>query len=165
MQDIEICGYIPGAIGRIAELHGIYYHKHWNFGLYFEAKVAKELSEFLIRMDPALDRLWIARLNRRIEGSIAIDSSENIKEGAHLRWFILSPEIHNQGIGNRLLNEAISFCQSREIKRIYLWTFQGLDSARHLYIKHGFKLTEQFKGMQWGAEVVEQKYELDLPRT
>lgn len=33
-------GYIPGSIGRIAELHGTYYHDHWGFGLYFEAMVA-----------------------------------------------------------------------------------------------------------------------------
>lgn len=26
-------GYVPGSIGRVAELHGIYYHKNWNFGL------------------------------------------------------------------------------------------------------------------------------------
>jgi hypothetical protein len=33
-------GYIPGMIGRIAEMHGSYYSREHNFGRFFEAKVA-----------------------------------------------------------------------------------------------------------------------------
>ena len=58
-------GYIPGSIGRISELHGTYYHRYWDFGLYFEAKVATELSTFLQRFDE--------KQNGRIEGAIVID--------------------------------------------------------------------------------------------
>ena len=48
MSNIKITdGYTPGAIGRITELHGVYYHKHWGFDQFFEAKVATELSTFL----------------------------------------------------------------------------------------------------------------------
>ncbi len=44
MPDIELVrGYVPGAIGRVAELHGTYYHAHWGFGLFFEAKVATRI--------------------------------------------------------------------------------------------------------------------------
>jgi len=49
MNNIELLGYIPGAIGRIVELHAIYYHKNWGFGQFFEAKVAGEMSEFIER--------------------------------------------------------------------------------------------------------------------
>ncbi|MEA3417288.1 MAG: hypothetical protein U9R02_14290 [Thermodesulfobacteriota bacterium] len=42
-----ITGYIPGVIGRVAELHALYYSEKWNFGKFFETKVAIELSEFL----------------------------------------------------------------------------------------------------------------------
>jgi hypothetical protein len=56
MSDVEIVkGYLPGSIGRVAELHGTYYHKHWGFSLFFEAKVATELSEFLGRYDEKSD--------------------------------------------------------------------------------------------------------------
>jgi hypothetical protein len=48
-------GYVPGSIGRISELHNTYYHDHWRFGVYFEAKVAAELSEFLTRFDEKRD--------------------------------------------------------------------------------------------------------------
>jgi len=38
--------YIPGSIGRIAEIHSTYYNEHWQFGLYFEGlDAAKHLYE------------------------------------------------------------------------------------------------------------------------
>ena len=59
MSDVELAeGYVPGAIGRVAQLHGRYYHEHWGFGLYFEAKVATELADFLGRYDAGRDGFW-----------------------------------------------------------------------------------------------------------
>jgi GNAT superfamily N-acetyltransferase len=163
METLTIsCGYVPGAIGRIAELHGRYYAKHWKFGLYFEAKVATALSEFLQRYDRNRDGFWTAARNDRIEGSIAIDGVHAAREGAHLRWFIVSEELHGRGAGSLLIDKALFFCRQKKYRRVYLWTFQGLDSARHLYEKAGFKLIEQFTGKQWGPAVEEQRFELQL---
>jgi hypothetical protein len=50
-MQIEIGEYRPGAIGRVTEMHAAYYHRTWGFGLFFEAKVATELAEFLGRFD------------------------------------------------------------------------------------------------------------------
>ena len=44
-------GYIPGMIGRIAEMHGSYYSREHNFGRFFEAKVASGLAEFSERLE------------------------------------------------------------------------------------------------------------------
>jgi GNAT superfamily N-acetyltransferase len=163
METLTIsCGYVPGAIGRIAELHGRYYAKHWEFGLYFEAKVATALSEFLQRYDRNRDGFWTATRNNRIEGSIAIDGVHAAREGAHLRWFIVSEKLHGRGAGSLLIDKALSFCRQKKYRRVYLWTFQGLDSARHLYEKAGFTLVEQFSGKQWGPAVEEQRFELQL---
>ena len=57
---------------------------------------------------------------------------------------------------------AINFCQEKKYGRIYLWTFEGLPAARHLYEKAGFKLAEEHKGTQWGSEVNEQRFECVL---
>ena len=48
MNEVVLIGYHPGAIGRIVELHANYYYLSWGFGLFFEARVAKEMAEFLI---------------------------------------------------------------------------------------------------------------------
>jgi GNAT superfamily N-acetyltransferase len=163
MPDVQIVrGYIPGSLGRVAELHGTYYNQHWGFGLFFEAKVATELAAFLGRYDEQKDGFWTALVGGRIEGSITIDGVHAGAEGAHLRWFIMSDVLRGKGLGDRLMNTAIGFCRDRRYGRIYLWTFEGLDAARHLYEKNGFKLVEQHKGSQWGREVNEQRFELEL---
>lgn len=153
-------GYAPGCIGRICELHARYYSKLVGFGLPFESKVARELSEFCIRYDEQRDGLWRAVCDGRVHGSIAIDGARAGSEGAHLRWFITSDEIRGTGAGNALMTAAMDFCKNRGYQRVYLWTFAGLNAARHLYEKFGFKLAHQQRGTQWGLEVDEQRFEL-----
>lgn len=160
---IEILrGYRPGAIGRVAELHGVYYHRDWGFGAFFEAKVATELAAFVGRYDPARDGLWTASRDGRIEGSIVIDGSRADAEGAHLRWYIVSDLCRGRGVGGRLLENALDFCRGNGYPRVYLWTFAGLGAARHLYEKSGFRLAEERRGAQWGIEVTEQRFVLPL---
>ena len=163
MSEIRVSeGYVPGSLGRIAELHGVYYHDHWKFGLFFEAKVATELSEFLKRYDENRDGFWTASVHGRVEGSIIIDGIHGNTEGAHLRWFIMSEALQGKGAGKQLINTAIRFCRDKGYLKIYLWTFAGLPAARHLYEKTGFKLVKEQKGSQWGIEVNEQRFECRL---
>ena len=162
MSTIEICNYVPGAIGRITELHANYYSKNWGFGLYFESKVAIEMSEFLNRFHSERDGFWVAVIDGKVVGSIAIDGIKSETEGAHLRWFIVAPEYLGTGIGNALIKRAIEFCRIANFNKVYLWTFAGLDAARHLYEKEGFRLSEEFEGDQWGVKVIEQKFVLTI---
>ena len=149
-------GYRPGAIGRLAELHGTYYAAHWNFGSFFEAKVATELSAFITAYDERRDGLWLADRGGRIEGGIAIDGSSANDHGAHLRWFIVDEALHGRGVGGQLITRAIAFCRARAYPSISLWTFEGLEAARHLYSRCGFVLKRQQRGAQWGTVVNEQ---------
>lgn len=155
-------GWRPGALGRIVELHGSYYHRKAGFGLYFEVKVARELAAFLAGFEPGRDGLWLVLADGRVEGSVAIDGSRAPGEGAHLRWFIMSERLRGQGAGRALLGRAIGFCRERGFPGCQLWTFAGLDAAAHLYREHGFVLVEQRRAAQWGVEVDEQRYELAL---
>lgn len=161
----EISDYRPGAIGRVAELHATYYHRHWGFGLFFEAKVATELAEFLRRFEKERDGFWTIRHEDRVAGAIAIDGFKAATDGAHLRWFIVSPEMHGKGLGRSLMTEAVSFCDRQAYRRIFLWTFAGLDAARHLYETFGFRLVFQQEGEQWGTRVTEQCFERNRNRT
>jgi len=45
-------------------------------------------------------------------------------------------------------------------QHVYLWTFDGLAAARHLYEQSGFQLVLRQRGTQWGVEVAEQRFEL-----
>jgi GNAT superfamily N-acetyltransferase len=162
MSTVGIYGYVPGAIGRVTQLHALYYSRNWGFGLYFEAKVARELAEFLSRFNEKRDGFWTMCSDSSVEGSIAIDAVNAATEGAHLRWFILSHEFQGLGYGTRLLDKALSFCKEKGYMSVYLWTFKGLDAAKHIYVKFGFRLAQQDKGTQWGKEVLEQKLVLQL---
>ena len=155
-------GYVPGSLGRVVELHGTYYHEHWGFGLFFEAKVAAELSEFFKRYEESRDGFWTVLVDGRVEGSITMDGIHAESKGAHLRWFIMSDALRGRGAGNQLINTAISFCRNKGYRQIYLWTFKGLAAARHLYEKGGFRLVEEHSGTQWGTEVIEQRFECSL---
>ena len=152
-------GYIPGSLGRVVQLHGAYYHEHWGFGLFFEAKVAAELSDFLKRYDESRDGFWLALADGSVEGSIVIDGIHAESEGVHVRWFIVSDAFQRKGAGTRLIDTAMGFCRDKGYGKVYLWTFEGLDTARHLYEKAGFTLAEERRGAQWGVEVNEQRFE------
>jgi GNAT superfamily N-acetyltransferase len=162
MDNVKVTGYIPGAIGRVTELHATYYSKHWGFDLFFETKVATELSELLNRFDESRDGFWVATVNGRIVGSIAIDGKEVQTDDARLRFFIVDPEFQGRGLGSMLLREAIGFCRRSNFRRLHLSTFAGLDPARHLYEKFGFVLGEEQEDNHWGKTVVEQTFELIL---
>lgn len=152
-------GYLPGAIGRVTEMHARFYSELVGFGLPFEAKVARELAEFCERYDSQCDGLWLVLHEGQVEGSLAIDGAHADQDGAHLRWFMTSDKLRGTGVGTKLLSLAMNFCQSRHDGRVYLWTFEGLHAARHLYEKAGFRLQHQQRGQQWGAEVNEQRFE------
>lgn len=166
MQDMELSihwGYLPGCIGKVAEMHARFYSRHAGFGVFFESKVAREMAEFCERYDAERDGLWLALSRGSIEGSVAVDGLNAGEEGAHLRWFIASDAIRGSGAGNMLLRAALDFCRAKGYGSMHLWTFEGLDAARHLYEKHGFRLVLQRRGRQWGKEVNEQRFELELP--
>jgi GNAT superfamily N-acetyltransferase len=154
-------GYFPGAVGKITELHATYYNKNWGLDVSFETQVGKELSEFIMEFREDRDGLWTAWISDMFAGAVAIDGQKR-GEGPRLRWFIVAPECQNRGIGRILLRQSIEFCRERKYGQVYLWTFKGLDAARHLYEEEGFTLCEEHDAHQWGIELTEQMFKLSL---
>jgi GNAT superfamily N-acetyltransferase len=152
-------GCAPGCIGRVVELHALTSHTIAGFGVSFEAKVVRELARFCEDLCDGRDGLWLVRVDGRIEGSVAIDGSHAARDGAHLRWFVVSPALRGRGVGATLLAQALRFCNAHGHRRVFLWTFDGLSAARHLYEKNGFRLAEQRRAATWGTEVLEQRFE------
>lgn len=151
-------GYRPGAIARCTEMHARFYARTVGFGRAFEAQVAAGVAEFSARLDRPINRLWLAREGERIVGTVAIDGEDLGAGLAHLRWFIVDDGVRGGGVGRSLLSAAVAFCDHARFRETRLWTFQGLDAARHLYEANGFALAQQRPGRQWGEEVVEQLF-------
>ena len=162
--ELRLTGYFPGVVGKITELHAVYYHHNWNFDVSFETQVGRELSEFVRDFKVERDGLWIARVSEAFAGAVAIDGYRADKDAVRLRWFIVDSTFQGSGIGGTLLRAALTFCKERGYRRIYLWTFQGLHAARSLYERHGFILTNEHTVDQWGRTITEQKYELLLKK-
>ncbi len=151
-------GYRSGMIASVTLLHATYYSENYGFGAIFEQKVATEMSEFMARIDKPMNTAFSAYLGRELLGSVSLDG-EDLDQGiCHLRWFIVSPKAQGLGIGNLLISKATDFLDHHNFDRTRLWTFKGLDAARHLYEKHGFSLVHETPGIQWGTEVIEQEF-------
>lgn len=155
-------GYQPGCIGDVASLHGRFYAEHWGFGVFFERKVATELATFAQSLPDPNRALWLYVENGRSLASVAIDGDATTRVG-HLRWFIADDSLRGSGIGRQLIERAMAFVDAR-FDETYLWTFKGLDAARHLYESVGFRLAEEAQGQQWGTPVIEQRFTRDRPR-
>lgn len=151
-------GYRPGVIGEIVALHAETYSDWAGFGSAFEGKVAAELSAFTSRLDRTGNALWHATKDQTMLGSIAIDG-EDLGDGrAHLRWFIVAPSTRGIGLGRELLGLALDFVDRHEFRETQLWTLKGLEAARSLYQRSGFKLQSEYEGDQWGKRIVEQTF-------
>ena len=162
MKGLHLIGYYPGVVGKITEIHAVFYHQHWGFDVSFETQVGSELSAFISRFDESRDGLWIAMKDGEFAGSVAIDGQKAHTDGARLRWFIVAPEFQNAGIGKKLISQAIEFCRLKKYPKVFLWTFEGLDAARRLYEQEKFRLSDVHDVNQWGQHIKEQKFELVL---
>ena len=158
-MEIQIRESVPGDAGYVAYMHGRYYWEHHGFIPGAEYYFIKHLADFV--RDPEGGALWIAEANGQTVGSVAVVRVDG--KTAQLRWFLIDENYQHKGIGSGLIETALGFCRENNYKHVFLWTFKGLDAARHLYDKAGFLLTEEVQNLEWSSEeIVEQKMELRL---
>lgn len=157
--DVEIVsGYQPGLIARITGMHALYYSQAYGFGQHFESVVASGLAEFAGRLHAPLNRIWSIRRGADILGSVAVDGEDMGPGIAHLRWYIIDDALRGSGHGKALLDTALAFADEQGFAETHLFTFSGLNAARHLYESRGFVLVEEGPGASWGTEVIEQRF-------
>jgi N-acetylglutamate synthase and related acetyltransferases len=149
----------PGDVGYITYLHGILYAPEQGWDHTFDAYVAIPLAEFA-RSQSSRERIWIVEDGERTVGSLAIVKFS--EREAQLRWLLLVPEVRGQGIGRRLVEEALDFCRDAGYSSVFLWTVNTLPIAAKLYQSEGFRNTEELTHELWGRTVTEVKYELRL---
>ncbi|MCX2723198.1 bifunctional helix-turn-helix transcriptional regulator/GNAT family N-acetyltransferase [Roseibium salinum] len=151
-------GYQTGMIGDVAAMHARTHGPIVGMGPTFESVVSNAMAEFMPRIGNPANNSWSVVENGEVIGSISIDGEDLGNNIAHLRWFILSERLRGKGLGKELLVRALDHCDRQGFDEIHLWTLKGLDAARSLYEKHGFELTDEYVGDQWGKAVTEQKF-------
>lgn len=112
------------------------------------------------RFDSEKDCIFILECDDSPSGCVAITHTAD--HTAQLRYFFLEPELRGLGAGTDLLNKALDFCREKNYSHVFLWTVSAQETARTLYKKAGFNITETSKNNSWGIPVLEEKWELDL---
>jgi peptidyl-dipeptidase Dcp len=146
----------PGDLGYITFLHGSMYKQEYDYGLEFEAYVARSLAEFYLQYNVETNRFWICEHQNKIIGSIAL---VNRGDEAQLRYFLILPEYRGIGLGKKLMSLYMEFLHQCKYKKSYLLTTDELGIAASLYTACGFKLTTQTPSASFGKQLVEQRYD------
>ncbi len=132
--------YPPGLIGTIAALFGRCIAATHQVDWTLDAMIAEQQCEFFRRFDPQCDRVWVAMEGRIPYGALTIDGPRPRlgRDAARLRFFILDERLRGQGLGRRMMADAMRFCEAQQYRQVYLTTRPGLDAAGRLYREYGF---------------------------
>ena len=171
----------PGDLGAIVEQHGRLYRAEYQLDERFEAYVAAGIAAAVgvragVDAEDARDttvvsdgdhsdspaRFWLVREGDRVMGSAAVCSAGGRRGQFH--WFLLEPCIRGRGVGAQLLDLALGHSRAVGYHSLFLWTFDALETAAHLYRRAGFVESERLpETQQWGAPVTEVRYDLAAP--
>lgn len=122
--------------------------------------LTKGVIALVEKFDAKKDCMFILECNGSPSGCVAITHTKD--DMAQLRYFFLEPELRGLGVGTALLNKALEFCRQKKYPHVFLWTVSAQESARILYKKAGFELTETSENEDWGIPVVEERWDLAL---
>ena len=132
----------PGDMGWVIQKHGTLYAREFGWNAEFEALVADIVTRYMREHDPQTERCWIAELDGTAVGSVFVVRHD--AQNAKLRLLHVDASARGLGIGQRLVEEAMTFARAVGYKRMVLWTNAALVDARRLYERAGFELlTEQ----------------------
>lgn len=151
-------GIKPGDIGELIRLHGWIYATECGYNHEFEGYVCKTFYQFLEQYSEDKDRLWFVEVGDRMVGAIGIVA--HTSDTAQLRWFLLHPDYRGLGLGKRLVNEALQFCNEKGYQHVFLETTDDQQQAIRMYEKVGFKHTKSRNSEMWGKSLVEMTFEL-----
>jgi GNAT superfamily N-acetyltransferase len=158
----------PGDLGTVLAMHGEHYAREYGFDERFEAHVARGLAGFAAALGQARDtpggrepgRLWLAERAGIAVGSVALtDEGDGVGQ---LRWFLVSPQARGAGLGRTLLRTLLDHAREQGYTHVQLWTVHVLQAAARLYTEVGFRCTERHPTRQFGHDLDEVRYDLEL---
>ncbi len=161
MFEIKKIDDVCSAKKEIISLHEKVFCQMLGFNAAFKEDVEEYLYNFSEQYNNEQDGLFVAYLQKKIMGSIIIDSTDPIETNTtRIRLFIVSPKCWGQGIGKKLLKTSLNFCRKKKFNKVLLGTFKELKTANHLYLKEDFQMVEEREVDYWEQPRVEQKFTL-----
>ncbi|QIG50929.1 MarR family transcriptional regulator [Nordella sp. HKS 07] len=149
-----------GDFGWIVHRHGALYHQEYGWNAEFEALVAEIVAKFIREFKEGREFCRVADKGGRVVGSVFLVQVD--AETAKLRLLYVEPDARGEGLGRRLVEEAVNFARQAGYRRLTLWTNDGLIAARHIYEKAGFRLVGEEPHESFGHKLTGQYWELAL---
>lgn len=162
---VRVRGPLPGDMGWIIGRNASVYAEEFGWDATYEALVARIVAGFASGHDPAREAAWIAELDGRRAGCVmcvADDAPESAPDTARLRLLLVDPAARGHGIGERLVDECVTFAREAGYRRMVLWTNDVLAAARRLYQRAGFELTGETEHHSFGHDLTGQDWLLRL---
>ena len=158
---VVIRSHRPGDLSWVAWRHAVLYGREYGWHEPFEALVQRVVADFLTQHDPRREHCWLAELDGERVGSVMLVRQDD--RVCKLRLLFLEPSARGHRLGYRLVEECLRFARAAGYRRMTLWTQECLKSARGIYARFGFELTETRSHRLFGPdEVVGETWELAL---
>jgi GNAT superfamily N-acetyltransferase len=149
-----------GDYGWIIHRQGVLYAQEYGWNEGFEALVADITARYIENFKPGREACWVADKGSRIVGSVFVVEQDAMT--AKLRMLYVDPDTRGEGLGARLVGEAVTFARQAGYGKLVLWTNDGLTAARRLYERAGFRLTREEPHHSFGHKLIGQYWELAL---
>ncbi len=150
----------PGDLGWIIARNAELYAAEYGWDATYEVLVARIVADFAASRDPAYERAWIADVTGLRAGCVMCVRAD--EDTAKLRLLLVEPAFRGLGVGRRLVDGCVAFAREAGYRRMTLWTQSILSAARRIYDAVGFELVESAPHRRFGADLVEESWELDL---
>jgi DNA-binding MarR family transcriptional regulator/GNAT superfamily N-acetyltransferase len=150
----------PGDLGWIVHRQAILYAQEYGWNAEYEALVAEIVAKYVQTLDPKSEKCWVAEKDGKVVGSVFVVRHDDVT--ARLRLLYVEPGARGLGIGRRLVDECLRFARLVGYKKMVLWTNSVLTSARRIYEKAGFRLTEEKSHHSFGKDLIGQTWARDL---
>lgn len=160
-MDITFRDLQPGDAGWVLDRPGALYAHDEGYDASFEALVAEILADFLRNRDPGCERGWIAHAGATRLGCVFVvrGSAPGV---AKLRMFLIDPAARGQGLGARMLTQAMDWARAQGYTAMELWTHESHQAACALYEKIGWHMVRSEATRAFGVDVVDQFWEITL---
>jgi RimJ/RimL family protein N-acetyltransferase len=127
------------------DLYGLWLKQHdfETLKLYFGMSVTSGYIDYLmsrIKENDTKHHFLVARDRKRWIGVVHI---ADIPNGGAEFGFIVDPEYRQQGIADRLMDEATTWCQNRGYTRLFLHCLSWNEPIKKLCLKHGLEVHKE----------------------